>query len=65
MCAALAIAALSFFIGQQRVMPSFMQGSPLLAIPPLATLATMLFWLLRLRFGRGPVPGRKRPTLPV
>jgi len=52
MCMALFIAVLSFFIGQQRVMPEFMRGSPLLFIPPLAVLATMLFWLLKLRFAK-------------
>lgn len=48
MCTALFIASGSFFLGQQRVMPAFVQGSPWLAIPALAPLAMMLFWLLKL-----------------
>jgi hypothetical protein len=52
MCLALFVAVGSFFIGQQRVMPEFMQGSPWLFFPPLAVLAAMLFWLLKLRFAK-------------
>ncbi|HWT13568.1 MAG TPA: hypothetical protein VN231_12495 [Allosphingosinicella sp.] len=52
LCTALFVAAGAFFFGQQRVMPEFVQGSPLLAIPPFAVLGLMLFWLLRLRFAR-------------
>jgi hypothetical protein len=50
MCAALLIAAFSFFLGQQRSMPAFVRGSPFLALPPLAVLAAMVFWILRVRF---------------
>jgi hypothetical protein len=63
MCAALFIAAGAFFFGQQQIMPEAVRGSPLLAIPPFATLGLMIFWLLRLRlakilngFGRRRVP---------
>ncbi len=52
MCLALFIALGAFFFGQQRVMPELVQGSPLLAIPPFATLGLMVFWLLRLRLAR-------------
>lgn len=52
MCLALFVAVGSFFLGQQRVMPEFVQGSPWLSVPPLAVLAAMLFWLLKLRFAR-------------
>ena len=52
MCAALFVAVGSFFLGQQRVMPEFMQGSPWLFVPPLAVLAMMVFWLLRLRLAK-------------
>lgn len=52
MCAALLIAAFSFFIGQQKVMPEAIQGSPLLFIPPIAVLGAMIFWILRMRFGK-------------
>jgi hypothetical protein len=50
MSAALLIAAFSFFLGQQRSMPLFIQGSPLLYLPPLAVLAAMIFWIFRARF---------------
>lgn len=52
MCLALFVAVGSFFLGQQRQMPEFMQGSPWLSVPPLAVLATMVLWLLKLRFAR-------------
>ena len=52
MSAALLIAAFSFFLGQQRNMPEFIQGSPLLYVPPLAVLAAMIFWIFRVRFSR-------------
>lgn len=50
MCFALFFAAASFFLGQQKVMPAFMHGSPLLFIPALAPLALMFFWLVRVRY---------------
>lgn len=52
LCVGLFIAAGSFFLGQQKVMPEFVQGSQLLVIPPFAVLALMTFWLFRLRFAR-------------
>jgi hypothetical protein len=65
MCAALAIAAFSFFLGQQKVMPEWMQGSPWLFVPPLATLAAMIFWILRVRFAKAWLrPALRRPRDP-
>jgi hypothetical protein len=52
MCLALFVAVGSFFLGQQRQMPEFMHASPWLSVPPLAVLAAMVFWLLKLRFAR-------------
>jgi hypothetical protein len=52
MCLALFVAMGSFFLGQQRQMPEFMQGSPWLSVPPLAVLAMMAFWLLKLRLAK-------------
>lgn len=52
MCFALFIAALSFFIGQAKVMPEAIRILPLLAIPPFTVLVTMLYWLWRVRFRR-------------
>lgn len=46
---ALAIAALSFFIGQAHVFPEWMRIMPLLALPLLTVLVTMFFWLWRVR----------------
>jgi hypothetical protein len=50
MCFALFFAAASFFLGQQKVMPTFMHGSPLLFIPAFAPLGLMIYWLIRTRF---------------
>lgn len=63
MCTALFIAAGAFFFGQQRVMPDAIQGSTLLAVPPLAVLGLMVFWLLRLRLAKliRRLAGRRRP----
>jgi hypothetical protein len=52
MSAALLIAAFSFFLGQQKVMPLAWHGSPLLFIPPFAVLGAMIFWLFRVRFAK-------------
>jgi len=50
MCMALFIAAGSFFLGQQQVMPAYMRGSSLLFVPELAVIGLMFFWLIRVRF---------------
>jgi uncharacterized membrane protein len=50
MCAGLFIASGSFFIGQQQVMPTFVQGSPILLVLGFAPLPLLVFWLLRVRF---------------
>ena len=52
MCFALAIAALSFFIGQAKVIPEPIRIMPLLALPVLAVLVTMFYWLWRVRIRR-------------
>jgi uncharacterized membrane protein len=49
---ALFIAALSFFIGQAKVIPKPVRIMPLLALPVLAVLVTMLYWLWRVRVRR-------------
>lgn len=51
MCAALTIASGSFFLGQQKVMPPFMRGSPWLFVPVFVPLLLMVFWLIRVRIG--------------
>ena len=52
MCASLFIATGSFFLGQQKVMPVYMHGSPALFVPALAPLVLMVFWLVRVRLSR-------------
>jgi uncharacterized membrane protein len=49
---ALFIAALSFFIGQAKVIPEPIRIRPLLALPVLAVLVTMFYWLWRVRVRR-------------
>jgi hypothetical protein len=53
MCVALFIASGSFFLGQQRVMPVWMRGSPLLFVPTFAPFVVMIYWLIRLRLKNG------------
>jgi uncharacterized membrane protein len=52
MCFALFIAALSFFIGQARVIPEPIRIPGLLALPVVAVLVAMIYWLWRVR-GKG------------
>jgi len=49
MCTALLIAAVSFFLGQEKVFPTALRGSPLLITPELAVIAAMVFWLIQVR----------------
>jgi len=52
MCTALLIASMSFFIGQAKVIPKPIRIMPLLALPILAVLVTMLYWVWRIRIRR-------------
>jgi hypothetical protein len=47
MCFALFFATGSFFLGQQKVMPVFMHGSPILIALGIAPLLLMIYWLRR------------------
>ena len=49
MCFALFIAALSFFIGQAKVIPEPLRIRPLLGLPVLLVLVAMFYWLWRVR----------------
>jgi uncharacterized membrane protein len=60
---ALFIAALSFFIGQAQVFPKPVRIMPLLALPVLAVLVTMVYWLWRVRV-RQNVRGIARVSVP-
>ncbi|MEP6872570.1 MAG: hypothetical protein ABI939_12080 [Anaerolineaceae bacterium] len=61
MCVALLIASGSFFLGQQRVMPVWMRGSPLLFVPTLTPLLVLIYWLVRIRFKNRLVPREPHP----
>ena len=52
MSTALLIAAFSFFLGQAKVIPKPIRIYPLLAVPPLVVLVTLLYWLWRVRAKR-------------
>ena len=46
---ALLVAAFSFFLGQAKLLPKSMRIYPLLALPVLVVLVSMLYWLWRVR----------------
>jgi hypothetical protein len=50
MCLGLFIATGSFFLGQQKVMPVWMRGSPVLLALGFAPLVLLVFWLIKIRF---------------
>ena len=52
MCFAFFIATGSFFLGQQKVMPVAVRGSPVLFALAFAPFLVMAFWLVRLRFAK-------------
>lgn len=47
MCLGLWIACASFFLGQAKVIPEPLRIMPLLALPVLLVLGTMLYWMVR------------------
>lgn len=51
-CFAFFIATGSFFLGQQDLLPTAVQGTPVLFVLAFAPFAVMLFWLARLRFAK-------------
>jgi hypothetical protein len=48
---ALLIATLSFFLGQQKVFPVALRGSPILFLPVIAVLGSLVYWFSRVRTG--------------
>lgn len=52
MCFALLMAAVSFFFGQAQVIPELLRHTPLLAIPPLTVVVLMIYWMIRVRWGK-------------
>lgn len=59
---ALFIATMSFFLGQAKVIPQPIRIPALLALPVLAVLVTMLYWLWRVRVRR--TFQERRPLVP-
>jgi hypothetical protein len=49
MSVALFVASGSLFLGQPKVFPHWLRGSPIMFAPEIAILALMIFWLLRVR----------------
>jgi hypothetical protein len=49
MCFAFFFAAASFFLGQQKIMPHWLHGSPVLFALSFAPLGVMAYWLYRMR----------------
>jgi uncharacterized membrane protein len=49
---ALLIATASLFLGQQKVIPEAMRGSPLLFVPVIIVVVLMIYWLVRVRYGK-------------
>jgi uncharacterized membrane protein len=60
MGAALLIASASLFLGQPRVFPAPLRGSPIMAAPEIAILGLMIFWLARVGLS-----ARARPRAPT
>jgi hypothetical protein len=52
MCFGLFFATLSFFLGQQQVFPAFLRGSLFLTMLAFLPLPVMIYWLIRVRFGK-------------
>jgi uncharacterized membrane protein len=65
MCTGLFFAAASFFIGQPQVFPPPLHGSPILFVPPLAVVAAMVFWLVRVRIPARPRRSPQRRRTPA
>jgi len=58
---ALFIASMSFFIGQAKVIPEPLRIRPLLALPVLAVLITMFYWLWRVRARKSEIAVKEKP----
>lgn len=56
---ALFVAAMSFFLGQAKVIPKPIRIPGLLALPVLAVLITLIYWLWKMRVRRAPPTFKK------
>lgn len=61
MCVGWFIATGSFFLGQQKDMPAFLHGSPILLVLGLAPLPLLLFWMIRVRIVGAPKVAEAAP----
>ena len=64
MCFAFFIATGSFFLGQQKVLPHAVRGSPIVFVLAFSPFVLMIFWLVRVRLSRTSQL-KLRPTLPT
>jgi len=60
MCFSLFVASGSLFLGQQRVLPHALRGSPLMFVPEIVVLGALVFWLIRVRFPPWRATSRRR-----
>ena len=65
MCYGLFIATGSFFLGQQQVFPAFLRGSIFPTLPALLPLPLLVYWFLRVRFGKAYKNQLSRNPVPV
>jgi hypothetical protein len=56
MCFGLFIATGSFFLGQQQVFPAFLRSSVILTILAILPLPCLIYWVIRVRFGKAYKP---------
>ena len=63
MSGALLFASASLVLGQPKVFPPGLRGSPLLFLPELFVIAMMIYWLIRVLAARPRAPAR--PPEPV
>ncbi|HTE43537.1 MAG TPA: hypothetical protein VK629_22145 [Steroidobacteraceae bacterium] len=50
---ALLVAVGSLFLGQPKLFPDAVRGTGILFVPVIAVLGSLLFWIARVRFGKG------------
>jgi uncharacterized membrane protein len=63
MCLGLFIASASFFLGQPKIFPASLRGSPLFVTLAILPLAMMVIWLIRVRLRSGPRAATIFPSL--
>ena len=61
---ALVLATASYFLGQPKFVPAPIRGTVLAALPVLAALGLLVFWMVRVRFAKAPSIGSARASMP-